>query len=60
VRKTALRSTANVLGGQTVAALRKEIEESDSEELFGLCRKLIIIIISKVNTAYRGPRWGSA
>jgi len=22
--------------------------------------KIIIIIISKVNTAYRGPRWGSA
>jgi hypothetical protein len=23
-------------------------------------RDLLIIIISKVNTAYRGPRWGSA
>jgi hypothetical protein len=25
-----------------------------------MLRIVIIIIISKVNTAYRGPRWGSA
>src|SRR4029077_5803492 len=28
--------------------------------LQGLSPPVIIIIISKVNTAYRGPRWGSA
>src|SRR5207302_9186066 len=41
VPKTATRSNANVFGGQTVAALRKEIEENDPEELYGPCLKLI-------------------
>jgi len=50
----ALQPEREKLWADMVQAMRPSTEESM------LARRIIIIIISKVNTAYRGPRWGSA